>query len=253
MVLLALLVVGFGAGSRAAHAGPNSAVLVVEFGDGYRVVREVEFSTPTISGIELIHLSGLDVSTDGSRVCRVGPDGCALPDQDCWCSAPTYWYYFYWTGYVWSFVCPGPSTRVVSNGAVEYLLWGSSVTPKPMDTSMLFDETRLAPGIPSAVVNDDGSVRLTVQVAGDSDGDGSVSARYRRTGGAWSQPAPLLRTSELCTLALPALPAGAYDVELLFADGDGVRGSTAWQTALSIPQQEPSLAYLPLVGPPAVE
>ncbi len=256
-IVVLLLLVGiaflFGSGSHVTQAAPQAAVLIVEFSDGYQVVRVVPFSTPTISGLDLIANSGLDVSISDGLVCKVGPDGCSLPDQHCWCSAPFYWNYFYWTGYTWSFVCPGPSTRVVSSGGVEYLLFSKETSPKPMDTSGLFDETRLAPGIAAAVVNADGSVQLAIESAGDTDGDGAVSARYRKTDAPWSEVTPLQRTGDLHTITLPTLSAGTWDVELLFADDDGVRGSTAWQTQVSIPQLAPPLTYLPLVCPPRAE
>lgn len=61
--------------------GTNGAVLVVDYGDGRMTYAWVPFTESSISGVELLHRSGLDVVTVsfgglGEGVCRIETIGC---------------------------------------------------------------------------------------------------------------------------------------------------------------------------------
>jgi hypothetical protein len=86
--------------ARAAESQPaaNSTVsVVVQFSDTDRLIRKVEFSSSTISGLNALLNSGLDVVTKdmgwGIAVCSIEGVGC--PASDCFCAFPKYWSYEY--------------------------------------------------------------------------------------------------------------------------------------------------------------
>ncbi|NLG27196.1 MAG: hypothetical protein GX557_04760 [Chloroflexi bacterium] len=243
LVVLLLATIGRAAPARAAS---NRAALVVQFGDGYRIVRVVEFHTPTVTGMQLLQLSAVDAVTQGDLlICRIGPDGCAQ-QQDCFCAAPYYWSFFAWAPAGWRFICSGAASYTVKPGDVVALMWGGSELPRPIDPAPLFEPERLAPGIPQIVPDPAGVLRVAVDVQGDADGDGTVHARVRPSGGAWSEVHELRRTGDRVNLAMPGLPAVRHDIELQFIDADGVSGSELWRGTATI---SPGFtAYIPSIA-----
>jgi hypothetical protein len=244
--LVALLLVTVGRATPA-RAASNRAALVVQFGDGYRIVRLVEFHTPTVTGMQLLQLSGLDATTQGDLlVCRIGPDGCAL-QQSCYCSAPYYWSFFVWAPAGWRFVCSGAASYTVHAGEVVAFMWGNGELPRYVDPAPLFEPKRLAPGIPLILPDPAGVLRVAVDVQGDVNGNGTVQARVRPSGGAWGEVRKLGRTGNLVNLALPGLPAGRHDIELRFADADGISGSELWRGTANI--SSGFATYIPCIAP----
>lgn len=127
-----------------AQAGPNRAALVVRFADGAVETRCITFDAPTISGAELLARSDLPVimqhsSGLGGAVCSIRGQGCAFPNQDCFCkcqgSTCEYWAYYHGRDDGWAYSDVGAGNYQVTDGAVEGWSWGkgdfSNGTPPP--------------------------------------------------------------------------------------------------------------------------
>jgi hypothetical protein len=125
-------------------AGPDPAAgraaLVVDRGDGEPIVRCVELSGPSISGIELLERSGLELSYDvsgsmGTMVCGIAGTGCDFPREACLCGCPgegecRYW--SLWTGAPgrgWERAEAGADSRRVVDGDVQGWRFGDGSTP----------------------------------------------------------------------------------------------------------------------------
>jgi len=115
--------------ARAAESQPaaNSTVsVVVQFSDTDRLIRKVEFSSSTISGLNALLNSGLDVVTKdmgwGIAVCSIEGVGC--PASDCFCASPKYWSYEYWDGSQWQSHSFGADTTNRSDGDIDGWRWG---------------------------------------------------------------------------------------------------------------------------------
>ncbi len=123
--------------------GPRQAGLVVAH-DGHLVKRCVEFSEDSISGIDLLQRSGLDLnyapSGMGIAVCRIDNQGCSYPEQDCFCQcqgAPCiYWSYWRLVNDSWEYSNTGASSSQVRHGDVSGWAWGagstSQASPPPL-------------------------------------------------------------------------------------------------------------------------
>lgn len=145
-LVAAALVAAIAAGSTgtAVGGGPNRAGLVVRHDDG-RVERTcVAFDEQTISGMELLERSGLDVVAErsalGAAICSLDGEGCRHPDQDCFCRFPTFW--GYWVQEQddarWRFSETGSQDRDVEDGSLHGWSFGRDGKPAPPSTS--FDE-----------------------------------------------------------------------------------------------------------------
>src|SRR5215210_4934115 len=114
-------------------AGPSTADVVVQFGDGLVVTRRITF-TGTISGLEALRRTGLALVEKNGGVCRIEDTGCAA-GQDCFCGCPPpfepclFWNYQRWNGSAWIASAQGPAATTVSNGAVEGWSWGRELPP----------------------------------------------------------------------------------------------------------------------------
>ncbi|GAB4474237.1 MAG: hypothetical protein Kow0088_10150 [Anaerolineales bacterium] len=116
--------------TKAAENQPNAAnemSLVVQFSDTDRLIRKVQFSTPTITGLDALLNSGLDVVTKnmgwGIAVCSIEGVGC--PAEDCFCELPSaFWNYEKWDGNQWQPHSTGADTTVRSDGAIDGWRWG---------------------------------------------------------------------------------------------------------------------------------
>jgi hypothetical protein len=130
-IALALLV--FAAITPQANAATSSsATVIVQLADGTIEVRHIEFEG-TISGLEALKLSGLEVIEKNGAVCRIGDTGCGA-DQDCFCACagPTFdpcifWNYQRWNGTAWLSSDQGAAQTTVSNGAIEGWTWGRAL------------------------------------------------------------------------------------------------------------------------------
>jgi len=136
-VSAALLLVCAAFQPRAAAAdGPETlrqAVLVVEFGDGSHLVRCVRFSEKSISGLDLLRRSGLEVVTQGGAVCRIETEGCDSPAVKCFCKCQgtpcAYWSYWHWRKDRWIYAQEGSADHAVSDGSIEGWVWGDGQLP----------------------------------------------------------------------------------------------------------------------------
>lgn len=117
----------------AAAQTARRAALIAQFGDGSYVTRCVSFSEQSITGLELLIRSGLEVSLWGSAVCRIGQEGCNYPAQTCFClckgSSCQYWSYWHLRDGSWTYAQVGSGDYRVQDGDVEAWLWGDAQTP----------------------------------------------------------------------------------------------------------------------------
>lgn len=116
--------------------GPNAADIVVDLGDGRVITRRVTFSASTITGLQALQLSGLELTTAdfsfGRAVCAIEGVGC--PATNCFCNANKFWGYQFWTGSAWQGYMVGASASSISDGAVEGWIWGSGDSNPPAVT-----------------------------------------------------------------------------------------------------------------------
>jgi prenyltransferase beta subunit len=124
---------------------PNHADLVIDLGNHQVITRRVTFSAPTITGLEALQRSGLDLEiatySFGSAICAIEGVGC--PASNCFCNPDKYWGYHYWDA-GWQSYMVGASSSVLSNGAVDGWAWGSSGSQPPaVSTQTLAAEAAL--------------------------------------------------------------------------------------------------------------
>lgn len=104
----------------------NTVSVVVQFSDTDRLIRKVTFSSYTITGLNALLNSGLDVVTRdyswGTAVCAIEGVGC--PADNCFCGGSTFWNYEYWSGSDWQSHSLGASATTLYNGAVDGWRWG---------------------------------------------------------------------------------------------------------------------------------
>ncbi len=136
LILAALFTLLLGwEGSRAQNV--NRAGLVVQFGDGNVVTACVQFTSDTVTGAELLRLSGMDVIMDphsgfGEAICKITvgdfSDGCDFPLDECFCQCRgadcVYWAYYHLKNNAWEYSSLGASNWLVKDGDVEGWAWG---------------------------------------------------------------------------------------------------------------------------------
>lgn len=118
----------------------HHAALVIDFGDGRVLVRVVSFSEETISGVDLLQRSGLDVALmgglSGTALCAVEGVGCPPTPQDCFCQCRggscRYWSYFLLQGGAWVYSPTGAAGRLLGDGDMDGWVWGDGRTPPPL-------------------------------------------------------------------------------------------------------------------------
>ncbi len=143
------LMVGWGTQAQTV----NRAGLVVQFGDGSVQTYCIPFTSPSITGYDLLQASGnLQVIYDtansglGAGVCKINNDGCDFPLQDCFCQCQgvncKYWSYFHLDAtntFVYSQV--GASSHTLQNGSVDGWRWGTGdLTTAPPPPVYTFDQ-----------------------------------------------------------------------------------------------------------------
>ncbi len=123
--------------------GPHRAALVVDFGDGRIVVRLVEFAEESITGVELLQRSGLDVALlpgfgIGTALCAIEGVGCLPMPQECFCACRgtpcRYWSYFQWSDAGWIYSPVGAGERHLRDGDADGWVWGDGKTPPGLAT-----------------------------------------------------------------------------------------------------------------------
>lgn len=116
--------------------GLNAADIVVDLGDGRTIVRRVTFAATTISGLQALQSTGLQLTTVdfsfGTAVCAIEGVGC--PATNCFCDANKFWGYKFWDGAAWQNYMVGAGGSSIANGAVEGWAWGASGSNPPAVT-----------------------------------------------------------------------------------------------------------------------
>lgn len=136
----------------------RAGLLIVHSGD--RVSQRcIEFSEEMIDGLSLLQRSGLDLNVDatgsaGVAVCRIDNEGCAFPDQPCFCECLgancIYWSYWRLTaGGEWQYANIGAASSIVSDRDVEAWVWGAGNSAGSLLPVVSFDEI-CAPAAPTA-------------------------------------------------------------------------------------------------------
>jgi hypothetical protein len=111
---------------------PNRAGLVVQTVEGQVRTVCVRFAEDSLSGFDLLAISGLAVDsvTDpglGTAVCGIEGAGC--PASDCFCAMPNYWSYWQLGSDGWAYAAAGAGQSVVTHGSMEAWSWGEGIAP----------------------------------------------------------------------------------------------------------------------------
>ena len=113
----------------------GQAGLVVEFGDGSVESICISFDGDSLSGIELLERSGLDMQANysplGAAVCKIGTIGCPADDSCLKCQEPLFWSYWRLINNEWVYSARGASVSEVRDGDVDAWVWGYGVEPQP--------------------------------------------------------------------------------------------------------------------------
>ncbi len=129
-----------GDASPYAHAqgAEHHAGLVVQFADGNTRTYCIAFTGDSISGLDLLLKTGLEVKVEsyggmGGLICKIGPDGCDYPEQPCVCQSygpgGTYWSYTHLKNGSWKTSQQGASSYKVHDGDIEGWAWSSGKGP----------------------------------------------------------------------------------------------------------------------------
>lgn len=137
---LAFVLAACGPAAASTAGGPNRAGLVIVHGTGEVRHACVEFSEGTLSGEELLVMSGVAVGRDetnpmGSLVCSIDGEGCDAPVEPCLCrclepGSCAYWSYF--TRHPeagWTYSAQGARARRVRPGELDGWVWLNSTGP----------------------------------------------------------------------------------------------------------------------------
>lgn len=139
--LLVLAAILIGSGVSLVTSQDQRAGVVVQFGDGRVQTACVNLNNAdsnrdgSTSGEEVLRAAGFDliveVSSMGPAICKVGPDGCNFPQNNCFCEcslAPgsdcRYWSYSRLEGGAWRTSGLGAGSTRVQPGDLEGWIWG---------------------------------------------------------------------------------------------------------------------------------
>ena len=108
------------------------AALLVQGGDGSLFTACVPFSGESLTGLELLQLSGLPLETVtdpslGTAACGIGGSGC--PASDCFCGMPNYWSYWQPAEEGWAYAVAGMDQNLALDGDLQAWMWGAGDTP----------------------------------------------------------------------------------------------------------------------------
>jgi hypothetical protein len=149
LVSLLVLAIGFGKDWATASAQAddiNVAGIVIDYGNGERSYALVPFADETVSGIDLLHKSGLPLLTIefgamGEGVCVIEDTGCDLSAcraRLCQTGDPEspFWQYVRSDGTgMWEFAALGASSSKVGDGDVDGWFW-TGTKPHPEAVSL---------------------------------------------------------------------------------------------------------------------
>ena len=131
LLILAILIGRQSADSVVHGQTLNKAAVIVRFGEGEIENLCVAFEEESISGLDLLTRSGLDVELRvegfGSAVCGIGGSGCVAGDCFCQCaggSSCVYWSYWHQQEDGWDYSSAGASSTKVVHGVVDGWSWG---------------------------------------------------------------------------------------------------------------------------------
>jgi hypothetical protein len=239
-------------------ATSNTADIVVQFGNGEVVVKRVSF-TGTISGLEALRLTGLDLVEENGAVCRIGDTGCGA-EQECFCACPPpfttclYWSYERWNGTAWVVSNTGAANTTVTNGAVEGWTWGRKlphVTPALLSANAGLEWLRPQQALDGTYAN--GNISLTLDTLLANRALAGDASRFAREGGVSLLQA--IEPKAASYAAQSAASAGKLAVSVAAADrdprsfgginlvismtatldqGSGAYGTTNWDQSFSI-------------------
>lgn len=129
--------------NRANADTPHRAGVIVQHGDGSVQAQCVTFPEESITGLDILLRSGLDLNIDasnsmGATICRLDGEGCTFPQQDCFCQCTgsncVYWSYWRWENGTWVYSNLGASSTSVTDGGIEGWVWGqgnNGASPPP--------------------------------------------------------------------------------------------------------------------------
>lgn len=128
-ILLGLLITN---PAQAQPAAPNRAAVVIQYSDGQVETACVVFGEPEITSLDLLERAGVTLITQGSAlgaaVCKIGPDGCNYPAEQCFCQRDgprtTYWTLSTLEDGAWAYASLGASNLKVRDGDVHGWAWG---------------------------------------------------------------------------------------------------------------------------------
>ncbi len=152
-VLLALFPLVPG-GSVAAQSGEKRAGLVLQFADGSTKTYCVAFAEESISGLDLLLKTGLDVRVEsfggaGALICKIGPDGCDFPEEPCVCQSygpgGVYWSYHHLKEGRWVASGVSVSKYVLRDGDVDGLAWSAGKPPPLFAFSQVCSAAQVEP------------------------------------------------------------------------------------------------------------
>jgi hypothetical protein len=144
LVLLAASLATFGvavagaAASALAGQADRRAGLVVQFSDTDVRKYCFSFEGDSISGLDLLLKSGLDIKVEaygamGAQVCKIDATGCDYPSQPCACQSygpgGVYWSYHHLRDGTWRTSIVGASGYTVRPGDVDGWAWSDGAPP----------------------------------------------------------------------------------------------------------------------------
>lgn len=161
--LAALLLALVAVSAVGAQEPPNRAGLVIRYGDGDVETACVRFAEPEINGLELLERADVpmaaQVSSLGAAVCKIGPDGCDYPGENCFCQRDgpraLYWAYYLRDGDSWRYSVVSAASVPVVDGDVHGWAWGLGeaglgAEPPPLDIDAVCGAPAAATEIPAA-------------------------------------------------------------------------------------------------------
>ena len=121
-----------------AQGAQSRAGLVVQFGDGSVRSYCIAFEGESITGLDLLLKSGLNVTAEGfggmgGLVCKIEGEGCDYPGEACVCKSygpqGVYWSYHHLRQGKWKTSSMGAGGYRVRNGEVDGWAWSAGTAP----------------------------------------------------------------------------------------------------------------------------
>lgn len=135
LVLLAALLIVLPAAAQG-DENPIQVGVVIQGAEGVPQTYCVTLDSEHRTGLDALNATGqavlVETSSNGTTVCRIGENGCAFPDEHCFCqceggSSCAYWSYFHrGEGESWQYSPVGAHVVTLEQGAVEGWWWRDS-------------------------------------------------------------------------------------------------------------------------------